>query len=726
MLNEQTLEFGQAKLKCKNALRFSCRKTGSRIGYIVEDELTGKFFQIGISQYTFLSLLNGRRSVNDALQRTATLLGKHAFDQREVANLCKWAIESGLLETEVGTTFESRERVASDAAMQQATTWLNPITLKIPMFSPDSMIAAANRFLGWLVSPFGAFLWIVVVCYGFGLLLLNSDRFFEGGSTSISANDVFWFAVAWVLLKLVHEMAHGLVCKSYGGRVSSCGMLLLLLIPLPYVDVTSSWRFDNKWHRILTSAAGMMCELFIAALACVIWVNANPGPIQYHASNVIIAATLHTLIFNANPLMRFDGYYILSDLVEIPNLATHGRQYVKGFFKWVYFGAKQKPLEEVGPRAVMVRAYGFGTILWFFVISIGLSLAASSLLEGIGLMVAGVALILWFVIPIVKFVTYLVMGTKFEQPNRTWFAAAATITGLIVGTFLFACPSPSVVSAPVVIDYKPGGVVRTKVAGFVKTLHVVPEQAVAEGDLLITLENRELKAEYTSLRIDIEISKLRIKSLLTDGEIALVQLEEESLDSNQKRMIELEQMLANLEVRATQAGHVIVSDFEAKLGTYFRPGDELLTVGDKDSIQATALVKQEDIRWIGTEDQSEVEILVWGDGDKEVVTGTVQRCNPRARDDLPHDAFAASNGGPLAVVPRQQVEGARDSEGASMMLTQPRVPIEIALSKEDQQRILAGQSGLLMMRGRQEVMGGYLVDRLVRFVRNNNLRTHGL
>ena len=160
MLNEQTLEFGQAKLKAKNALRFSSRKIGSRIGYIVEDELTGKFFQIGLSQYTFLSLLNGRRSVNDALQRTASLLGKHAFDQREVANLCKWAIDSGLLETEVGTTFDRRERVASDAAMQQATTWLNPITLKIPLFSPDSIITAANRFLGWLVSPFGAFLWL--------------------------------------------------------------------------------------------------------------------------------------------------------------------------------------------------------------------------------------------------------------------------------------------------------------------------------------------------------------------------------------------------------------------------------------------------------------------------------------------------------------------------------------------------------------------------------------
>ena len=726
MLNEQTLEFGQAVLKAKNALRFSSRKIGKRLGYIVEDELTGKFFQIGLSQYTFLSLLNGRRTVNDALERTATLLRKHAFDQQEVANLCKWAIESGLLETEVGSTEESRERMATDQAMQKATSWLNPITLKIPLACPDGIMTAANRFLGWLVSPFGAFLWLVVVCYGFGLLLIHSDRFFADGLTSFSADDFVWFGVAWLLLKLVHEMAHGLVCKAYGGRVSSCGMLLLLMIPLPYVDVTSSWRFPSKWHRILTSAAGMLCEIFVAAIACVVWVNVNPGPIQYHAGNVIIAATLHTLIFNANPLMRFDGYYILSDFVEIPNLATHGRGYVKGFFKWLYFGAKQKPVEEVGLRGVVVRAYGFGTILWFFMISIGLSMAASGLLEGIGLMIALVGIVLWFVLPVVKFAKYVVLGSKFEKPNRKWFAVAASITCLIAGVFLFACPSPSVVSAPVVIDYKPGGVIRARAAGFARVLHVVPGQVVAEGDLLVTLENRDLEAEYASLRVDIEISKLRIKSLLSSGEIAMVQLEEESLLSNEKRLVDLEKLLSSLEVRATQAGQVIASDFESKLGTYFQPGDELLVIGDKDSMQATAMVKQEDIRWVNADDELRVEILVWGDGNKEVLTGTLLRSNPRARDDLPHDAFAASNGGPLAVVPREQVEGNDGSEEASLILTEPRVPIEIALEPEDRQRIQAGQSGLLMLRGRQDVMAGYLADRMIRFARKNNFRTHGL
>ena len=118
------------------------------------------------------------------------------------------------------------------------------------------------------------------------------------------------------------------------------------------------------------------------------------------------------------------------------------------------------------------------------------------------------------------------------------------------------------------IDYKPGGVIRARSAGFARVLHVVPGQAVAEGDLLVSLENQDLEAEYASLRVDIEISKLRIKSLLSDGEIAMVQLEEESLLSNEKRLVDLEKLLSSLEVRATQSGQVIASDFEAKPVSY--------------------------------------------------------------------------------------------------------------------------------------------------------------
>ncbi len=726
MLNEQTLEFGQARLKAKTSLCFTTRKVGGRTGYLVEDELTGKFFQVGLAQYTFLSLLNGRRTVSSALEKTSSLMRQHAFDQQQVADLCKWAIESGLVETELGSTMAQREELASAETMRKATSLMNPISVKIPLFCPDEIITTANRFLGWTMGPIGALIWLIVVGYGFALLLLNADRFMENSVRSFSANDLIWFAVASVILKLTHELAHGLACKRFGGRVSSCGMLLLLLIPLPYVDVTSSWRFENKWQRILTAAAGMLCELFIAAVACIVWVSCDPGPMQFHAGNVIIAATLHTLIFNANPLMRFDGYYILSDWLEIPNLSMHGRAYVKGFFKQLYFGVKPKPLAEVGSRGVMVKAYGFGTIFWFFMISVGLSLGASSLLEGFGLLIALVGLFLWFGLPVVKFIKYVAVGTKFDQPNRRHFAVAASVTCLTVGAFLFACPSPSVVSAPLVVDYEPLGSIRARVAGFANHIHVTEGQHVEAGQLLVALENPELESELSSLLIDVAISELRIKSLLTAGEIPSVQLERENLVSLKKRRDELQRLIGSLHVVASQPGTVIASELDSMLGTYVRPGDELLSVGQPGEIQALALARQQDLPWLKANERSPVRLFLWGQPQTSWLTGTVRRINPRARDDVPHDAFAASNGGPLAVVPRDQVEGATEDGQQDMMLTEPRVPVEISLSESDRANLSAGQVGTMLIRGRDQNMASYLAGNFVRFIRKNNFRTHGL
>ena len=310
LANEQTFQFGQAKLKSRDSLRFTMRQTAGDVTYIVENEATAKFFQIGLPQYTFLSLLNGHRTVAQALMQTATILRINALDEQEAANLCKWAIESGLVESEKSRNVSRKER-AEKVAMQQSASLLNPITLKMPLFNPDSIIETMTRYLGWLVSSGGLMLWVIVCVMGFFELMKNWDAFVLNRVSSFSADDILWFGVTWLALKLLHETAHGVACKKFGGQVHSCGMLLLLLIPLPYVDVTSSWRFINKWQRIIVAAAGMMVEVFVAAIACMVWVAAEPGPLKYHAGNIIITATLHTLLFNANPLMKFDGYYML-------------------------------------------------------------------------------------------------------------------------------------------------------------------------------------------------------------------------------------------------------------------------------------------------------------------------------------------------------------------------------------------------------------------------------
>ncbi len=726
MLNEQTFEFGQARLKLKDALHFSMRQTGGGIEYLVEDELTGRFFRVGLAQYTFLTMLDGKRTVSTALMKTATLLREHAIDENEAASLCKWAIESGLIESETGNSSARRQEQHEMMRKKRMISYLNPMMMRVPIFNPDPLVTGISRYLGFLISPLGLFAWLAVVIYGFVHLAQNWSDFYTHRVNSFSPMDLVWIGATWLILKIVHELAHSLVCKKFGGRVQSCGLLVLLLIPLPFVDVTSSWRFDNKWKRILTSAAGMMSELFVAAIACYIWVNTEPGPLQYHAGNVIITATLHTLLFNINPLMRFDGYYMLSDFLEIPNLSTNGRAWLKGAFKWMYFGKKPAPLKEVGFRGIAVRAYGIGAMFWFFMIAVGLSLAASSLVEGIGLIVALIGCVLWCGIPIYQLCKYTLFGTDTEKPNRVWFAGATSVTAALLAAFLIFCPSPSVVSAPVVIDYEPLSIVRANTTGFAKEIHVKDGQIVDQGDILITLENPQLEQELGSLLIDIKISELRINALHNENLISQVQLEQESLVSLEKRKHELEEQISHLVVIAPQDGQVLSRDLHTKQGTHFRPGDELLSIGRPGEIHAIALTKQTDIDWVTANPESQVELLIWGRHSNSLIPGKIKTINPRARDDLPHEAFSASIGGALAVVPRNQVEGNKPDQEQDLMLTQPRVPIEIELPKEERLALVSGQTGQLIVRSRDQNMGKYLAENFMRFVSENSFRTHGL
>jgi len=724
MLNEQTFEFSQARLKLKDSLRFTMRQSGGSAHFMVEDEVTGRFFRVGLPQYTFMSMLDGQRTVSTALMKTATLLREHAIDESEAANLCKWAIESGLVESENGNSTARRVEQHEQLQKQKMVSYLNPMMMRIPLFNPDPAITVISRFVGFLVSPVGGLIWLTVCLFGFLQLANQWDAFFLNRANSFGASDIAWIAFTWVLLKLIHELAHSVVCKQFGGRVHSCGILFLLMIPMPFVDVTSSWRFDNKWKRILTSAAGMMSEMFIAAIACYIWVSSEPGPLQFHAGNVIISATLHTLLFNINPLMRFDGYYMLSDWLEIPNLAMQGRAWLKGKFKRLYFGNKSAKLKETGFRGVAVRAYGVLAMAWFFTIAIGLSLAASSFIEGFGLLVAIIGLVLWAGLPLFKLIKFTAVGTDTENPNRKWFAGAMTCTLLIVAGFLYLCPSPSVVSAPVVIDYDPFSVVRANSTGFAHAIHVADGQRVEEGDLLVTLENLDLQHELQSLLIDISISELRSNNLFNAGEISQVQLERESLESMLKQKKDLQDRIADLTILAPQSGVVLARDLDASVGKHFVPGDEILSIARPGEIQAIALTRQTDIEWVGDDQDAEIQLLIWGRHENDLLTGRIKHVAPRARDDMPHEAFAATAGGPLAVVPRGQVED--NSEEGDMMLTEPRVPIEIELDPDDREKLIAGQTGKLIVRSRDQNMGSYLAQNFIQFVRQNNLRTHGL
>ena len=206
---------------------------------------------------------------------------------------------------------------------------------------------------------------------------------------------------------MLHETAHGLACKRFGGTVGSAGFTLLFFMPLAYVDVTSSWRFRSKWQRIATAAAGIYAELFVASIATMVWAASSPGTLQTMALNIALTAGVSTLVFNANPLVRFDGYFILSDLLEMPNLYSCGQQWMADFLQWHVLGRETATPAWPRKKAWIIRVYAVAALAWRVLFFLTFALGLIGTLGHLGMVLAAVLLGFAWGLPVVQTVRRL-------------------------------------------------------------------------------------------------------------------------------------------------------------------------------------------------------------------------------------------------------------------------------------------------------------------------------
>lgn len=665
-LNVQTAELDHAKLRLRTDLRFTLHHGAAAQWYVVEDDARGQYFRIGVAEYAFLSLLDGRRTLAEAQAELASLPGCYTIDEQQATGICKWVIDSGLAETRACLTQTAVDRRRDLALQQKAITWLNPFAWRIPLFNPDPALTRLyphlRDLLGWPL----VLAWLIVCITGCSLVLMRWDQLWHGRLQVISAHDFVWLAITWVCLKVVHETAHALSCKHFGGRVPQAGILLLFLIPLPYVDVTSSWRFVSKSQRILTAAAGMLAEAFISASAAIVWYRAEPGPVQFHAGNLIIAGTLHTLLFNLNPLMRFDGYHILADAMDMPNLYSRSRQAVLGCFQRLFFGTKTgSPAESAQHRRIFIYVYGFAALIWQVTVCVGLSIAAINFVPGVGLLMAALGAVMWLGIPLWKLLRYLGGRHQLESPNRWRFALVSFALLAIAVGLAFGASAPTTIRAPLVVIHD-SVVVRARTDGFVREIHVQVGQRVTRGQLLLTLDNPELLTEITKTLVDIEDAQTKSMIHFAESEISLWQLVQEHLRGLEIRRRGLVESVEYLEVRAPASGVVAAGDLKILLGQFVTAGEELLAVDRSDSYRAVALVDQGDAQFLRDVQPQRMTATIWGTGETKVFC-RIERVHPRAGFDLPHAAFAASLGGPIAVLDRQQADNHSQSQADSLL-----------------------------------------------------------
>jgi putative peptide zinc metalloprotease protein len=711
-IHHSTVELSNTRLLLRDDLVFHLQQYQGEPCYLVEDELNSKFFRIGVSEYNFVSSLNGEVTVGQAIAANATQMGGHAIKEQDAISVCKWLIDTGLATTEAsrrsGRLIDSFNQTAAKKQIAQ----LNPLTPKFPLFNPDAMLWKLNAAIGWLFSAPMVIAWLAVVATGVFQIWSNWELLCSDSWTVFSSDNWLWFAVTWIGLKIIHELAHGVACKRFDGEVRQSGIVMILLIPLPFVDVTSSWRFSSKWKRIFVAAAGMYAEMFIAAVAAIIWAHADIGPIKQHAFNVMLAGSLTTLLFNANPLMRFDGYYMLSDWLEMPNLGTHGQQWSKWLGKRYYLGLDAKKPQWPEGKSWIVASYAVLALIWKVLICVGLTLAAERLIFGAGIALAIVSICLWVIWPIVKLLNYVYVGPEVgEKPNALRFTmvTAGSVAGVwAVGAFL---PWYSQVVAPAVIEFQQQSDIRPTSAGFLAEIFVQPNQLVKSGQVLALLENRDLETEIRQLDIERRLTMAKARLYRDGQDLAAFDIERETLAAVETRLDNRIQQLRELEIKAPQDGIVIADDLPSRRNTFLAPGTKICSVASAEKKEVLGLVAQEDFETFQAHQGKQVSVHVWGLG--HGLTATLKQVNPRASIRLPNPALASTAGGTLPVRYRPE----NQSTGQSPIeLVDPHFTAVIELDDEQSQHLFSGQRARVSFRAVKGSIGDVLWLRFSKWI----------
>jgi putative peptide zinc metalloprotease protein len=530
---------------------------------------------------------------------------------------------------------ELRKRRDERQRQQLLATCSNVLCIRFKGVDPERLLNWLYPKVRWLFSPV-----VLVLCLllGISALLLIAVEFevfrskLPGFYQFFSPSNAFLLALSLMFTKILHELGHGLMCKHFGGECHEIGIMILVLTPCMYCNVSDSWMLPNKWQRAMIGAAGIFVEITLAAIATFFWWFTQPGLFHYLCLNVMFVSSVSTILFNANPLLRYDGYYILSDIVEIPNLRQKATTILSRKLGHWFLGL-EPPDDPFLPERnqVFFALYTVAAVCYRWLILASILMFLYRVFEPYGLKILGqliAATAIWGLLfqPIYK------LGKFFYVPGR-WHKVKkwrmyCTIGGLlvIVAFFLWA-DLPYHIVASLETRVRDAETVFVSVPGKVEKIHVKLGDRVQAGDVLAELSSIPLELEITQLEGSRDAAVQEVKNLKRVGAedpegYSRIEQQEKELAGIKEELNKKYDARDRLTLKAPRDGVVLPPPWVPKredptgklsrwYGTPFEPRNagchlerrtEFCLVGDPDQMEAVLVIDQADSDFV-VEDQ---------------------------------------------------------------------------------------------------------------------------
>ncbi len=325
---------------------------------VIKDPISLQYFRVPWRDYELVRLMDGCRNAAEVVRKWKKRFPELALEMNDSLLLKKVGVlirdfeSRKLCDMAAENLLRLRARQKDMKTLGRRLMWMvSWLIIRKSLYDPDPLLTKVTPKLAFLFRPWFS------ICAGLFVASAIWTLFSHVHDVRIDMGWFFTFdnivlmLISIVLLKIVHEFGHGITCKHFGGEVHEIGFMLMILTPMFYVNTSDTWLFPNKKHRMAVSAAGVYVEVIFAAILVYVWLFLAPGFWKQFTFNAIMAASVTTLVFNANPLMRFDGYYVMSDWLEIPNLRQKSRAFLGRQFRKVFFGkAFPEPTKSVPGR----------------------------------------------------------------------------------------------------------------------------------------------------------------------------------------------------------------------------------------------------------------------------------------------------------------------------------------------------------------------------------------
>lgn len=670
-----------------------------QVYYMVHDPVAFQNHRLTLQDYRIISALRSDQKLEDGFEQLVGDGDLQRSDEEAFYQFVSKLHRLGLLSipfTDADRLYSSFKALEKSKNKKSVSRFL---FFRCPLTNPDVFLDRALPFFGWLFTVQFLSIWLLAMLLAGTTLILRFDDFAQPFNSLLSQTNVILLAFAFVGLKVWHELGHGLACKKFGGRVPEMGTILIAGMPLAYMDASAAWNFSNRRHRLIVMLGGMFFESLIAIPALFVWAFSNHSFIGLFAFQLVFMAGFTTLLFNANPLMKYDGYFIFCEIIGLPNLRQRSLLEIRGVLKRVLLGLPNPSSSSRGLR-ILFLTYGISSVVYRTMVILGISVMLAGKYMMIGL---GIALL--FLASTLRTITveagrYLLFSRETES-IRTRARICFGIFAVGLPCTLCFFPVLGAVQVYGIVTAESEQKIRVSTPGFVSHVFTNAGESVNPGCPLLTLENIDSSGALQIAKADFQQAVLEHRAQTDASSMRAKQLEFH-VEQKKNTLLDAQRQFAELTLKAPNNGRIAECVLPSATGQFFAEGDVVATIVHGKTILKTWLTSEQ--MNIAAPTKGDDVICRFADRTDKPFRGEIKEVALAAVRRIQHEAITTSGGGGILVDPIKQTT------------LEPMFEIKIEVPDHAQEQLIHNSKSSIQLSRRYEPIGVWVSRQCLQFI----------